>query len=146
MLYFSKKRGSKFFEKSLGATEFYILYLYYIFRNKSDLDHQRGDRILVPKKKEFFTKLKTSHEQEYSASCKSPETFQFVIWLRVQNAAQKIRQNTSILNRVSWTRRDGACIANDGKHSSNFFDVSFYSFTHNFSIFTLLFKPLLFSE
>jgi hypothetical protein len=30
--------------------------------------------------------------------------------------------------------------------SSNFFDVSFYAFTHNYSNFTLLFKPLLFSE
>jgi hypothetical protein len=30
--------------------------------------------------------------------------------------------------------------------SSNFFDVSFYAFTNNYSNFTLLFKPLLFSE
>jgi hypothetical protein len=27
-----------------------------------------------------------------------------------------------------------------------FFDVSFYIFTHNYSLFTLLFKPLLLSE
>jgi hypothetical protein len=55
------------------------------------------------KKKKFFTKFKTT---------------QFVVWLRVQNAAQEIRENRGILNRVglSWTRRAEACVANDGKN------------------------------
>jgi hypothetical protein len=39
-----------------------------------------------------------------------------------------------------------SCIANDRRHFENFFDVSFYPFTHNYSLFTLLFKHLLFSE
>jgi hypothetical protein len=52
----------------------------------------------------------------------------------VQNAAQEIRQNRDILNRLrlSWTRRALQRILN------NFFSVSFYTFTHNYSIFTLL--------
>jgi hypothetical protein len=29
---------------------------------------------------------------------------------------------------------------------SNFFDLAFYTFTHDYSLFTLSFKPLLFSE
>jgi hypothetical protein len=52
---------------------------------------------------------------------------QFVVWLRVQNAAQEIRQNRAILAGIL----------------SNFFDVSFYTFTHSYSLFTLLFKPFL---
>jgi hypothetical protein len=38
--------------------------------------------------------------------------------LRVQNAAQEIRQTRGILNRVrlSWARRAEACIANGGRH------------------------------
>jgi hypothetical protein len=49
-----------------------------------------------------------------------------IVWLRVQNAAQEIRHNRGIL--------------------SNFFDLAFYTFTHDYSLFTLSFKPLLFSE
>jgi hypothetical protein len=33
--------------------------------------------------------------------------------------------------------------SNDGRH---FFDILFYAFNRNYSIFTLLFKPLLFSD
>jgi DNA-binding Lrp family transcriptional regulator len=48
---------------------------------------------------------------------------QFVVWLRIQNAAHEIRQNGGILNRVrlSWTRRAEACIANDGRHFEQLF-------------------------
>jgi hypothetical protein len=42
--------------------------------NKRDLGRQREDRILVSEKK-YLTTLKTSHEQKYSASCKSPGSF-----------------------------------------------------------------------
>jgi hypothetical protein len=61
--------------------------------NKGDLGRQREGRILVAEKK-FFTKL------------------MFVVWLRVQNAAQEIRRNRGILNRVrlSWA---AACTANN---------------------------------
>jgi hypothetical protein len=64
--------------------------------NKGDLGRQREGRILVAEKK-FFTKL------------------MFVVWLRVQNAAQEIRRNRGILNRVplSWA---AACTANNGRH------------------------------
>jgi hypothetical protein len=100
-------------------------------------------------KKKFFTKLKTSHEQILGVFRLANHlgVSQFVAWLRVQNTAQKIRQNRSILNRVrlSCPRGAEACIANNGI-VSNFFDVSFYALTHNYSVFTLLFKPLLFSE
>jgi hypothetical protein len=44
----------------------------------------------------------------------------------LQNAAQGIRENRGILNRVrlSWKRHTEPCIL------SNFFDVTFYAFTH----------------
>jgi hypothetical protein len=43
---------------------------------------------------------------------------EFVVWLRVQNGPQEIRQNRDILNRVrlSWARGAEACIANNGRH------------------------------
>jgi hypothetical protein len=71
--------------------------------------------------------------------------------LYIQSATQEIRENRGILNRVrlSWTRRIEASIVNDATMAgilTNFFHVSFYTFTHNYSHFTLLFKPLLFSE
>jgi hypothetical protein len=60
--------------------------------------------------------------------------------LRVQNAAQEIRQNRGILNRVRLRAETMASIL------GNFFDVSFYAFTRNYSLFTWLFKSLLISE
>jgi hypothetical protein len=47
--------------------------------------------------------------------------------------------------RLSSTRRRRAeaCIANDDKHFEHFFDVSFYAFTHNYSLFILLFSIFL---
>jgi hypothetical protein len=47
--------------------------------------------------------------------------------------------------RLSSTRRRRAeaCIANDDRHFEHFFDVSFYAFTHNYSLFTLLFSIFL---
>jgi hypothetical protein len=65
-------------------------------------------------KKKFFTKLRTSYEQLLGVL---HITWEFLS-LRIQNAAQEIRQNNDILNRVwlSWTRRAEAWIANDGKH------------------------------
>jgi hypothetical protein len=75
---------------------------------------------------------------------------QFVVWLRVQNAALEICENRGILNlvRLSWTRRTEACnlaLQTIAAISSNFFDVSFYALTHHYSLFTLLLKLLLFS-
>jgi DNA-binding Lrp family transcriptional regulator len=62
---------------------------------------------------------------------------QFVVWLRVENNAQEIRQNRGILNRVrvSWAPRAEPCIENDGRHFEQL-----YTFTHNYSLFTLLFS------
>jgi hypothetical protein len=78
----------------------------------------------------------------YSASCKSPGSFS--VWLQVQKAAEEIRQNRGILNRVrlSWACHAEACIANDARHCEqlNFFDFPLYAFTHNCSLFTLLFS------
>jgi hypothetical protein len=61
-------------------------------------------------KKKFFAKLRTSYEQLLGVL--------HIISLRIQNAAQEIRQNNDILNRVwlSWTHRAEAWIANNGKH------------------------------
>jgi heme A synthase len=84
--------------------------------NKGDLGRQREGRILVAEKK-FFTKL------------------MFVVWLRVQNAAQEIRRNRGILNRVPLLGLQLALQTMAGI-LSNFFDVSFYDFTHNYSLFT----------
>jgi hypothetical protein len=65
-------------------------------------------------KLKFFTKLKTSHEQVLGVL---QITWEFLN-LRVQNAAQEIRQNRGLLNqvRLSWTRGVETCIANDGRH------------------------------
>jgi hypothetical protein len=83
--------------------------------NKPDVGPQREDRILL------------SNHLGVS---------QFIVWLQVQNAAQEIRENRGILNRVrlSWARRrrSEAYIVND--------DVWSYVFTHNYTIFTLLFS------
>jgi hypothetical protein len=59
-------------------------------------------------KKKFFAKLRTSYEQLLGVL--------HIISLRIQNAAQEIRQNNDILNRVWLSRRAEAWIANDGKH------------------------------
>jgi hypothetical protein len=64
----------------------------------------------------------------------------------VQNATQEIPENRYILNwvPVSWTRRAESMYVLQTMTAilSNFFDVSFYAFSHNYSLFTLLFKPL----
>jgi hypothetical protein len=61
----------------------------------------------------------------------------------VQNTAHEIRENRGILGHVVLKL---ALQMMEG-FSSTFFNVSFYVFTHNnYSIFTLLFKLLLFSE
>jgi hypothetical protein len=87
--------------------------------------------------------LKTSHELVLGVL---QITWEFLN-LRVQNAAQEIRQNRGILNRVrlSWARGVLALQTMAGI-LSNIFDVSFYAFTHNCSLFTLLSRLLLFSE
>jgi hypothetical protein len=92
--------------------------------NKRDLDRQREDRILVA------NHLGVS---------------QFVVWLGVQNGAQDVRQNRGILNRVRFSLAPGAEAAFQtmAEILNNFFDVSFYAFTHNYSLFALLFKPFL---
>jgi hypothetical protein len=59
--------------------------------------------------------------------------FQFVVWLQVQNIAQEIRQNKGILNRV----RLKLALQTMASILINFFGVSFYTFTHNYSLFTL---------
>jgi hypothetical protein len=89
-----------------------------------------NEKIAFQLQKQFFTKLKTSHEQILGVL---QITWKF-LGLRGQNSAQKIRQNRDILNRVrlSWARRAQSCIVNDGKH---FFDVEFFAFTHNYSLF-----------
>jgi hypothetical protein len=108
--------------------------------NERDLDRQRGGRILVAKDD-------IPHEI-------LPGIILINVWVGivenhvvgpyvlppphyVQNAAQEIRENRiGILNRVrllGHVIRTEVCITN------NFFDLSFYAFTHNYSIFTLLF-------
>jgi hypothetical protein len=70
-------------------------------------------------KKKFFTKLKTSHEQ--------------LGVLQITWSLSVCEFKTSLRKFV----KTGAIIL------SNFFDVLFYAFNHNYSLFTLLFKPLL---
>jgi hypothetical protein len=117
--------------------------------NKRCLGRQREDRILVVEEEilhEIENKPRTSRLANHLG------VFQFVVCLRVQNAAQQIRRNRGILNRVriSWTRRVMLKLAWQTMANilSNFFEVSFYAFyfIHNYSLFTLLLKPLLFSE
>jgi hypothetical protein len=78
--------------------------------NKRDLGRQRANRILVAEE--------ILHEIENQPRTSHLRVSEFVVWLRVQNAAQKIRQNRGTLNRVrlSWRRRVEASIANDGRH------------------------------
>jgi hypothetical protein len=109
--------------------------------NKRDLGRQRQDQILVAQE-EILDEIENQPRTSTRRFANHLGVSQFVVWLRIQNAAHEIRQNGGILNRVrlSWTRRAEACIANDGSYLSNFFDVLFYAFTHNCSLVTLLFS------
>jgi hypothetical protein len=110
---------------------------------------QREDRILVAEE-EIFHAIENQPRTSTPTCCKSPESFQFVrvVWLRVQNVAQEIRQNKGILNGVSLFGHIVLKLALQTMAGilSNYFDVSFYTITHNYRFFTMLFKPLLFSE
>jgi hypothetical protein len=93
--------------------------------NKRDLGRQREDCILVADE-EILHEIENQPQTSTPRFANHLGVSQFVVWLRVQNAAQEIQQNRGIQRQSLF--------------------VSFYAFTHNDSIFTLLFKPLLFSE
>jgi hypothetical protein len=115
--------------------------------NKRHLGRQREDRIVVAEQ-EILHKIVNPPRTSIRRLANLLKVSLFVVWLRVQNATQEIRENRASLSRVqlSWARRAETCIANHGRDLNNFFDVSFCAFTHNYSLFTLLFKSLLFSE
>jgi hypothetical protein len=81
--------------------------------NKRD---QREDRILVAE--EILHEIENQPRTSTRRLANHLGVSQFVVCLRVQNAAQEIHENRGILNRgrLSWTRRAEACIANDGRH------------------------------
>jgi hypothetical protein len=64
--------------------------------------------------------------------------------------AASSKHGQEMLNRVLlfWARRVVQKLALETMAGilSTFFEVSFYAFTYNYSLFTLLFTPLLFSE
>jgi hypothetical protein len=110
--------------------------------NKRDLGRQREDRILVAEEEIL-------HEIENQPRTSTPRlanhlgVSHFVVWLRVhQNSAREMRQNRVrffgyVVLKLAFQTMAGIL--------SNIFEVSFYdAFTHNYSLFTLLFKPLLF--
>jgi hypothetical protein len=84
--------------------------------NKRDLGRQREDRILVAE--EILHEIENQPRTTTRRLPNHLRVSQFAVWLRVQNAAQEIRQNRGTLNRVrlSWRRRAEASIANDGRH------------------------------
>jgi hypothetical protein len=86
--------------------------------NKRDLGRQREDRILVAEE-EILHEIENQPQTSTRRFANHLGVSQFVIWLRVQNAAQEIRQNRSILAGIL----------------SNFFDVSFYIFTYSYSFY-----------
>jgi hypothetical protein len=108
---------------------------------KRDLGRQREGRILVAEE-EILHEIESQPRTNARRLANHLRVSQFVVWLRVQNAAQEIDQNRGILNRsrLSWVRRAEAWIANDGRHFEQLLDVSFYAFTHNYNLFTLLFN------
>jgi hypothetical protein len=99
--------------------------------NKHDLSRQREDRILVPQ--EIFHEIKNQLRASTRRRLANPlGVSQFVVWLRVQNATQEIRQNRGIVKLFwfSWARRAEACIVNDGRHFEQLFScliLCFYS-------------------
>jgi hypothetical protein len=116
--------------------------------NKLSLGRQREDRNLVVEEKilhEIEKQPRTGRLANHLGVCSLPASSK-------RSAAQEIRQNRGILNWVgiSWKPRVALKLAWQTMASilSNFLEVSFYTFTstHNYSHFTLLFKPLLFSE
>jgi hypothetical protein len=110
--------------------------------NKHDLSRQREDRILVPQ--EIFHEIKNQLRASTRRRLANPlGVSQFVVWLRVQNATQEIRQNRGIVKLFwfSWARRAEACIVNDGKHFEQLLSCFILCFfTRNYSLFTLLFS------
>jgi hypothetical protein len=86
--------------------------------NKRDLGHQWEDRILVAEEEIL-------HEIENQPRKSSRRLANQFLSLRVQNAAQENR-------RIILQTMAGIL--------SNFFHVSFYAFTRNYSLFTLLFS------
>jgi hypothetical protein len=87
-----------------------------VFRNKRNLGRQREERILVPE--EIFHEIE-NQPRTSTRRFTDLGLSQYVVWLRVQNVAQEIRQNRGILNRVrlSWACRAEACIANGNRDS-----------------------------
>jgi hypothetical protein len=84
--------------------------------NKRDLGRQREGRILITEE-EIRHEIENQPRISIRRLANHLRVSQFVVWLRVQNAAQEIRQNRGLPNRVrSWACRTEACIANDGKH------------------------------
>jgi hypothetical protein len=73
--------------------------------NKRDIGRQREDQILVAEE-EILDEIENQPRTNHLG------VSQFVVWLRVQNSAQEIRQNTGILKRVrlSWAPPPESCI------------------------------------
>jgi hypothetical protein len=71
--------------------------------NKRDLGRQRQDQILVAQE-EILDEIENQPRTSTRRFANHLGVSQFVVWLRVENAAQEICQNTGILNRVrpSW--------------------------------------------
>jgi hypothetical protein len=82
-----------------------------------DFGRQREDRILIAEE-EILHEIENQPRTSTRRLANHLGVSQFVVWLRVQNAVQEIRQNRGILNRVqlSWARGAETCIANDGRH------------------------------
>jgi hypothetical protein len=96
--------------------------------NKRDLGRQLEDRILVAEVILYETK-----NQPGTWRLANPlEVSQFVVWRRYPKGA---RLTSTSHSKNSGTKTTGFTV-----------DVSFHAFTHNYSLFTLLFNPLLFSE
>jgi hypothetical protein len=78
--------------------------------NKRDLGRQQEDRILVAEK-DIFHETENQPRTSTRRLANHLRVSQFVVWLRVQNAAQEIRQKSLNRVRFSWIRRaEGLCI------------------------------------
>jgi hypothetical protein len=97
-----------------------------------DLGRQGKDRILVVEE-EILHEIENQPRTSTRGLANHLGVSQFVIWLLVLNAAQQIRQNRDILNRVR-ARRGVLKLALHFKQLLYFFDVSSYAFTHNYSV------------
>jgi hypothetical protein len=106
--------------------------------NLRDLGRQRKDRILVAE--EILHKVENQSRTKYSACCKLPVVvLQFTSSKRLSGNSSKQRHSAS----------SSSCWSLHCERWQAFwatFLISFYIFTHNYSLFTLLLKPLLFSE